>query len=148
MRRRADGTRLAGSAVSRAASAVFDPLPPTARRRERTGRRSPRRRRGRPQGRPEGVASRSSSNGHCCDPRPYTLPTDTLVLACRLSGLSLTELWWDYLALGGTHSMPQLSARMTLGHEWPALEDLVLATAADEALVSGGLPPLGPSSAR
>ena len=70
------------------------------------------------------------------------MPTDTLVLACRLSGLSLTELWWEYLALGGTRSPAELAARMEPGHPWPAIEDLVLAAAADEALVSGGLPPL------
>lgn len=80
--------------------------------------------------------------------RGCPLPTDTLVLACRLSGLTLTELWWDYVALGGNHSMVQLLARMSLGHEWPALKDLVLSAAADEALVRGGLPPLIPSSAR
>jgi hypothetical protein len=31
---------------------------------------------------------------------------------------------------------------MTLGHQWPAIEDLMLSTAAHEALVDGGLPPL------
>ncbi len=95
----------------------------------------------------EGVASGGPSNGRETI-RGRPLPTDTLVLACRLSGLTLAELWWDYLALGGSYSMVQLSARMSLGHEWPALEDLVLSAAADEALVRGGLPPLIPSSAR
>jgi hypothetical protein len=36
---------------------------------------------------------------------------------------------------------------MTLGYEWPAFDDLVLSTAADEALIDGGLPPLVRSSA-
>ena len=71
------------------------------------------------------------------------MPADTLVLACRLSGLSLTELWWEYVALGGSLSPAELAARMAPGHEWPVHEDLVLSTAADEALIDGGLPPLG-----
>ena len=81
------------------------------------------------------------------DPEVVTVPTDTLILACRLSGLSLHELWCEYLILGGNRSEPQLWARMTLGHDWPAFDDLVLSTAADEALVDGGLPPLVRSSA-
>ncbi|SHF84756.1 hypothetical protein [Geodermatophilus nigrescens] len=64
------------------------------------------------------------------------------MLACRLSGLSIADLYWKYLALGGTRTRAELMARMTLGHEWPALEDLVLSAVADEALISGGLPPL------
>jgi hypothetical protein len=80
-------------------------------------------------------------------PEVVTVPTDTLVLACRLSGLSLHDLWWEYLTLGGNRSQTQLAARITLGTEWPAFDDLVLSTAADEALIDGGLPPLVRSSA-
>ena len=49
-------------------------------------------------------------------------------------------------ALGGSHSVAEPAVRLTLGRAWPAGEDRVLATAADEALVDAGLPPLGPSS--
>ena len=75
------------------------------------------------------------------------MPLDTLAVACRLSGLSLTELWLEYAALGGSRSVAELTVRLALGRAWPTGEDRVLATAADEALVDAGLPPLGPSSA-
>ncbi len=75
------------------------------------------------------------------------MPTDTLVPACRLSGLSLAELWWEYLALGGSRPPAELAARMAPGHEWPLLEDQVSSAAADETLVDGGSPPPVRSSA-
>src|SRR3712207_7681468 len=37
---------------------------------------------------------------------------DDLSLACRLSGLSIDELWLRYLEIGGSRSRNQLAARL------------------------------------
>jgi hypothetical protein len=70
------------------------------------------------------------------------MPVDDVALACRLADLSLLELWIKYMGLGGHASVTELCARVVLGTSWPPLEDLVLVTAAEEALVAAGLPPL------
>jgi len=75
---------------------------------------------------------------------------DDLALACRLSGLSLGDLWWRYLEVGGNRSRAELAARLA-GTAWPEADDRFLAVVADEALREVGLPqfieaavPVGP----
>ncbi|SHF88746.1 hypothetical protein SAMN05444351_1156 [Geodermatophilus nigrescens] len=69
---------------------------------------------------------------------------DDVDLACRLSGLTLTELWIAYVGMGGSASEVDLWARLALGAGWPAVEDAMLLAAAEEALVNAGLPRLHP----
>ena len=66
---------------------------------------------------------------------------DDLSLACRLSGLSIDELWLRYLEIGGSRSRTELAARLG-GGGWSAPEDGYLAVVADEALQERGLPRL------
>jgi hypothetical protein len=66
---------------------------------------------------------------------------DDVLLACRLSGLGVDELWLRFLELGGTRSKPELRERLA-GAAWPAQEDRVLAVVAAEALCEAGLPVL------
>jgi hypothetical protein len=68
---------------------------------------------------------------------------DELALACRLTGLSLDDLWLRYLELGGSLSKGRLAARIA-GAAWPGPEDCYLAVVADEALQECGLPRLAP----
>ncbi len=64
---------------------------------------------------------------------------DEVSLACRLSGLSLDELWLRYLAIGGERSRAELESRLDAAR-WPEPEDRYLAVVADEALLECGLP--------
>ena len=66
---------------------------------------------------------------------------DDLALACRLSGLSLGDLWLRYLEVGGSRSRAELAARLA-GTPWPEPEERFLAVVADEALREIGLPQL------
>jgi hypothetical protein len=68
---------------------------------------------------------------------------DELALACRLSGLSVGDLWVRYLELGGSRSRSELEGRLA-GTGWPEPEERYLAVVADEALWERGLPRLAP----
>jgi hypothetical protein len=70
---------------------------------------------------------------------------DELALACRLSGLSVGDLWTRYLTLGGSRSRSELERRLA-GTGWPEREDRFLAVVADEALRECGLPRLAPAA--
>ncbi|SFP21172.1 hypothetical protein SAMN05660464_2514 [Geodermatophilus dictyosporus] len=69
------------------------------------------------------------------------MATDDLMLACRLGGLSLGDLWSRYLGIGGSRSQAELALRLA-GAPWPESEDRFLAVVADEALRESELPPL------
>ena len=69
------------------------------------------------------------------------MPPDDAVWACRLSGLSVAELWLRYLEIGGSRSMAEFAARLD-GAAWPEPEEPFLAVVADEALREAGLPSL------
>jgi len=80
--------------------------------------------------------------------------SDELALACRLSGLSLADLWLRYLEVGGSRGRLELEARLG-GARWPEQENRYLSVVADEALRERGLPRLaspaqtpGPPAAR
>jgi len=66
---------------------------------------------------------------------------DEVVLACRLSGVSVDDLWLRYLEVGGSRSRGELASRLG-GVAWPEPEDRYLAVVADEALRDSGLPRL------
>lgn len=66
---------------------------------------------------------------------------DELALACRLSGLTIDELWLRYLEIGGSRSRSELQSRLG-GGGWPEPDDCYLAVVADEALRESGLPRL------
>jgi hypothetical protein len=68
---------------------------------------------------------------------------DELSLACRLSGLTVDDLWLRFLEVGGNRSKAELRARLA-GAPWPEHDDRVLALVAVEALREAGLPPLAP----
>jgi hypothetical protein len=70
---------------------------------------------------------------------------DELSLACRLSGLTIDELWMRYLEMGGSRSRSELQARLG-GAGWPEPDDCYLAVVADEALRERGLPRLAQSA--
>lgn len=72
---------------------------------------------------------------------------DELSLACRLSGLSIDELWLRYLEIGGSRSKSDLQSRLR-GAGWPEPDDCFLAVVADEALRDSGLPRLAPPAVR
>jgi hypothetical protein len=71
---------------------------------------------------------------------------DELLLACRLSGLTLEELWLRYLEIGGSRSRSELASRLG-GADWPTAEDRFLTVVAVEALQERGLPQLAPPHA-
>jgi hypothetical protein len=66
---------------------------------------------------------------------------DELSLACRLSGLTVDELWLRYLEIGGSRSRSELQSRLR-GAAWPGPDDCYLSVVADEALLERGLPRL------
>src|SRR3712207_7182511 len=66
---------------------------------------------------------------------------DELSLACRLSGLTIDELWMRYLEIGGSRSRSELQSRLG-GAGWPEPDDCYLAVGGDEALRGRGLPRL------
>ena len=68
---------------------------------------------------------------------------DELSLACRLSGLTIDELWLRYLEIGGSRSRAELQSRLG-GAPWPEPDDCFLAGVADEALRDSGLPRVTP----
>lgn len=70
---------------------------------------------------------------------------DELSLACRLSGLTVDELWLRYLEIGGSRSRSELQSRLG-GAGWPEPDDGYLAVVADEALLERGLPRLAQSA--
>lgn len=70
---------------------------------------------------------------------------DDVLLACRLSGLGVDELWLRFLELGGTRSKPHLLERLA-GAAWPVPDDRVLAVVAAEALREAGLPAVATTS--
>jgi len=68
---------------------------------------------------------------------------DELLLACRLSGLSVDDLWIRYVEIGGNESKADLRARLG-GVRWSDREDRYLEVVALEALREQGLPALIP----
>jgi len=64
------------------------------------------------------------------------------VLAWRLADLPLTDLWWQYVSLGGNRRQPALAGYLGGTAEWPDTEHNVLAHALNEGLWEIGYPSL------
>jgi len=66
------------------------------------------------------------------------------VLAWRLGALSLTDLWWRYVALGGNCKHDALAAYLAGNAEWPDIEHNTVAHALNECLWDAGYSSLAP----
>jgi hypothetical protein len=74
-----------------------------------------------------------------------TAPACGLTLvAWRMAGLTLSQLWWRYLGLGGHRAPDALADYLGGTTEWPAVEHNVLAQALNERLWDLGCPTLVP----
>ena len=74
-------------------------------------------------------------------PRPVCPLT---LAAWRLGGLTLSELWQCYFALGGHQPQTALGAYLDGAAAWPDLEHNVLAQALNESLWDVGVPSMAP----
>lgn len=76
---------------------------------------------------------------------PSITPACPLTLvAWRLAGLTLSDLWSRYLGLGGRRGKSALAAYLDGAAAWPATEHNVLAQTLNEGLWDLGLPSLAP----
>jgi hypothetical protein len=66
------------------------------------------------------------------------------VIAWRLGGLTLNDVWWRHLELGGTSSPAALAGYLVGMTAWPAAAHDVLAHTLNEALWDVGCPSLAP----
>jgi hypothetical protein len=66
------------------------------------------------------------------------------LLAWRFAALSLTDLWWRYVELGGNRPEPALAGYLGGTAGWPDTEHNVLAHALNEGLWEMGAPSLAP----
>ena len=66
------------------------------------------------------------------------------VIAWRLGGLTLDDLWWRYFAVGGNHRLGELADYLGGSAAWPADDHNVLAQTLNEALWALGCPSLAP----
>jgi hypothetical protein len=66
------------------------------------------------------------------------------LLAWRLGSLTLAELWWRYLELGGNRPRAALGEYLTGTAAWSAAEHNVLVQALNECLWELGHPSLAP----
>ena len=66
------------------------------------------------------------------------------VIAWRLGGLTLNDVWWRHLELGGTSSHAALAGYLLETTAWPAPAHNVLAHTLNEALWDLGCPSLAP----
>ena len=64
--------------------------------------------------------------------------------AWRLGGLTLSDLWWRYVVLGGSHLQKELAAYLDGTAVWPDTEHNVLAHTINESLWDLGVPSLAP----
>jgi hypothetical protein len=77
--------------------------------------------------------------------RASTAPVSPLtVIARRLGALSLADLWWRYLALGGNHPRAALAEYLDGTAWWSAHEHNVLAQVLNESLWDLDCPSLAP----
>lgn len=75
-----------------------------------------------------------------------TVPVCLLtVCAWQLGDLTATQLWWRYVALGGSASSAALGDYLTDSTPWPASEHNVLAQALNERLWEQDIASLAPS---
>jgi hypothetical protein len=74
-------------------------------------------------------------------PAPHCALT---VIAWRLGGLTLNDVWWRLLELGGTSSHAALASYLLETTAWPATAHNVLAQTLNEALWDIGCPSLAP----
>jgi hypothetical protein len=73
-----------------------------------------------------------------------TLACPLTVIAWRLGGLTLNQLWWRHLALGGMSSHQALGNYLHGATAWPAEAHNPLAHALNEALWEFGCPSVAP----
>ena len=66
------------------------------------------------------------------------------VIAWRLGALTVTDLWWRYVGLGGNHPRGELAAYLDGTACWPDPEHDVLAQTLNEGLWELGCPSLVP----
>jgi hypothetical protein len=71
-------------------------------------------------------------------------PCPLTVIAWRLGGLTLTELWWRHLGLGGTGSRAALADYLHGTSTWPPAAHNVLAQTLNEGLWDLRIPSLVP----
>ena len=71
-------------------------------------------------------------------------PCPLTVIAWRLGGLTLKDVWWRHLELGGTSSPAALAGYLHGMNAWPATAHDVLAQTLNEALWDVGCPSLAP----
>ena len=56
------------------------------------------------------------------------------IIAWRLSSLTVTDLWWRYIALGGNQPRSATASYLAGGTTWPVPDHNALAQALNEAL--------------
>jgi hypothetical protein len=71
-------------------------------------------------------------------------PCPLTLIAWRLAGLTLNDVWWRHLELGGTSSRVALADYLHSTDAWPATAHNVLAHTLNEALWELGCPSLAP----
>lgn len=75
----------------------------------------------------------------------HTAPACPLtVIAWRLGGLTLHDLWWQHLTLGGMSSRAVLAEYLHGATAWPTAAHNVLAQTLNEALWDLGCPSVAP----
>ena len=77
-------------------------------------------------------------------PTAHTPACPLTGIAWRLGGLTLPELWWRHLALGGTGSRTALADYLLGTAAWPDVEHNLLAQTLNESLWEVGIPSLAP----
>jgi hypothetical protein len=66
------------------------------------------------------------------------------IIAWRLGALTVPDLWWRYVELGGNRPRPALAGYLAGSAAWPAFEHNTLAQALNECLWSLGHPSVAP----
>lgn len=66
------------------------------------------------------------------------------VIAWRLGGLTVSDLWWRCVELGGNHRRAELADYLGGTAAWSAVDHNVVAHALNEALWERGCPTMAP----
>ena len=77
-------------------------------------------------------------------PTPPAPASPLTVIAWRLGALTVSDLWWRYIALGGNRPRAELTAYLAGTAAWPAPDHNTLAQALNEGLWELGHPSVAP----
>ena len=77
-------------------------------------------------------------------PTAYSRACPLTIIAWRLSDLTLTDLWWRYVSLGGQRPGSTMATYLDGTAAWPAAAHNVLAQTLNEGLWELGIPSLAP----